>query len=168
MKRKAEIILTACLLLLAGLAVAIGCQPTAAECPDGFCGTTCPTGVRAPEAGKVQDPVPQPAEITTPVLERLLSSGVKLTLLDARTGKYDDGLRIPGARSLSPEAEEEVVKGTVSSKDDLIVTYCSNLKCQASHKLARHLAELGYRNVLIYSEGIAGWKEAGKDVVKVN
>ncbi len=39
-------------------------------------------------------------EITTDALKALLASGEKPVLLDARTGKFDDGKRIPGAGGL--------------------------------------------------------------------
>ena len=53
----------------------------------------------------------------------------------------------------------------LTSKDALIVTYCSNLKCPASRMLAKRLAKLGYRNILEYPYGIAGWIEAGHKVL---
>jgi len=49
-------------------------------------------------------------------------------------------------------------------KDALIVTYCSNLKCPASSRLARRLRELGYTSVLEYPYGIEGWTKAGHEV----
>ena len=165
MTRRNKILTTVGLVILSGWVVTVACQPSD-ECKEGTCGTVCPTKACAPDAASAPEKVVQPAEITTPVFERLIGSGVKVTILDARTGKWDDGLRIAGARTLSPEATEEVVKTVVSTKDELVVTYCANLKCPASHHLAKRLAVLGYRNVLIYSAGIAGWKEAGHEVVK--
>ena len=104
--------------------------------------------------------------ITTPVLEVLLGSDVPLVLLDARTGKFDDGRRIPGAHSLSPTATADEVAALVKTKGTLVVTYCANVKCPASAHLAKHLRELSYKNVLEYSPGIEGWAAAGKEVEK--
>jgi|GEM_PF-804565 len=104
--------------------------------------------------------------ITTPVLEVLLGSGVPLVVLDARTGKFDDGRRIPGAHSLSPTADAKKVAALVKAKGTLVVTYCGNLKCPLSAHLAKHLRELGYKNVLEYSPGIEGWVAAGNKVEK--
>lgn len=106
----------------------------------------------------------QPAEISTAALKTLLDSKVPIALFDARTGKYDDGKRIPGAGSLSPEANAEQVDKVIKDKNMLVVTYCANLKCPASSHLAAHLKELGYKNVLEYKPGIAGWIEAGYQV----
>lgn len=163
---------TSKILVISGLWLALsipvmGCQPST-DCSSDACGpcgdTACEVSVPAAveKAAAVQE-----VKINTSVLERLLRSSVKVVILDARTGKYDDGTRIPGAQSLSPSATEEEASKIIASKKDLVVTYCSNLKCQASHKLAGRLRELGYVNVLEYPEGIAGWKEAGNNVTTV-
>ena len=70
---------------------------------------------------------------------------------------------------MTSDASAEDIKATAGSdKNALIVTYCSNTKCPASARLATRLRKLGYTNVLEYPEGIDGWAEAGKAVVKVN
>jgi len=88
-------------------------------------------------------------------------------LLDARSGKYDDGYRIPGAKSLNSKSTAEEIAQVIPSKDSQIVTYCSNLQCPASKALAEHLKALGYTQVHEYPEGIAGWRAAGGKVDKV-
>ncbi|MFC1451976.1 rhodanese-like domain-containing protein [Verrucomicrobiota bacterium] len=105
------------------------------------------------------------AGLSTSALKVLLASGVDVAVFDARTGKYDDGRRIPGAGSLSATASEEEVAAAIPSKDALVVTYCTNLKCPASSMLAGRLKELGYKNVLEYPHGIEGWAGAGNEVV---
>jgi len=105
------------------------------------------------------------ATITTDALGALIRSGVKMTILDARTGKYDDGRRIPGGTSLAASADDTTIAATAGAKSGLVVTYCSNLKCPASKALAARLRKLGYTNVLEYPDGIAGWARAGKTVV---
>lgn len=85
-------------------------------------------------------------------------------LLDARAGKYDDGNRIPGAKSLNSKSTAEEIAKVIPSKSAQIVTYCSNLRCPASKALAEHLKSLGYTHVLEYPEGIAGWRAAGGKV----
>jgi rhodanese-related sulfurtransferase len=108
------------------------------------------------------------ATINTAGLKALLDADAKLTLLDARSGKYDDGRRIPGAKQLTGEATAEQAAAAVSDKNGLVVTYCSNPKCPASARLAKRLKELGYTNVIEYPAGIAGWTDAGNPVNKVN
>ena len=91
-----------------------------------------------------------------------------VVILDARSGKYDDGRRIPGAKSLNAKSTPEEVAAVVGDKDAKIVTYCSGVKCPASSYLAKHLTKLGYKNVIEYPKGIAGWSEAGQKVEKAN
>ncbi len=107
----------------------------------------------------------QTAEINTTVLKTLIESGVPLTVLDARTGKYDDGRRIPGAQGLGADSKDEEIIAKLKSKDALIVTYCANLQCPASRTLAAKLRALGYMRVLEYPYGIDGWVAAGNSVV---
>lgn len=107
----------------------------------------------------------QMAVINTVALKTLIESGVPLTLLDARTAKYDDGRRIPGAQGLSADAKDEDILAKLKSKDTLIVTYCANLQCPASRALADKLRALGYKHVLEYPLGIEGWASAGNAVI---
>lgn len=104
--------------------------------------------------------------LTTEELASLIESGKKVTILDARTGKYDDGRRIPGAAALAAGASKEDVEKLLPAKDGLVVTYCAGVKCPASRKLAQHLAGLGYENVREYPQGIAGWVESGGETVE--
>jgi rhodanese-related sulfurtransferase len=89
-----------------------------------------------------------------------------MVIIDARSGKYDDGRRIPGAGNLAANASPEEVARLVKSKDQLVVTYCSNPKCPASGMLADNLRKQGYKNVIEYPFGIQGWAAAGNKTSK--
>lgn len=102
--------------------------------------------------------------INITVLENLMESNASMVILDARSGKWDDKTRIPGASSLNDKSTKDEVEKVIKSKETLVVTYCSNLKCGASNKLYIHLKKLGYKNVLEYPFGIQGWLEAGNDI----
>ncbi|MGM0598847.1 MAG: rhodanese-like domain-containing protein [Candidatus Rifleibacteriota bacterium] len=137
------------------------CAPQA-TCADGVCGPT----ESSHEHQEVRDHEKEsekesPATLNTSGLKTLLDSGAPVILLDARSDKFDDGTRIPGAKSLTDKSSIEEVKKVINDKEALIVTYCSNLQCPASYKLYKHLKSLGYPNVIKYPEGIKGWKEAG-------
>lgn len=106
--------------------------------------------------------------LSTAALKILLDSKTDLTLLDARSGKYDDGKRIPGARSLNADSDAKEIAKVIPSKESLVVTYCGSLQCPASSKLHKHLTGLGYRHVLEYPEGIKGWVEAKNPVEDKN
>ena len=107
------------------------------------------------------------SEINTDALAALVRSGSKVVLLDARSGKYDDGRRLPGAKALSPTASEEEALAEIGGKDELVVAYCTNLKCPASKYLAERLVQLGFKNVVKYPEGIDEWEAKGHKVEKV-
>ncbi len=143
----------------AGVACA-ACAATKADkqaCAAGVCSLST-----APKAGAetVGD-----HNISTFQMKALVDSGDAI-LLDARSGKYDDGYRIPGAKSLNSKSTAEEVAAVVPGKDAQITTYCSNLQCPASKALAEHLEKLGYTHVHEYPEGIAGWRTAGGKVDK--
>ncbi|MCX7805790.1 MAG: rhodanese-like domain-containing protein, partial [Planctomycetota bacterium] len=104
--------------------------------------------------------------IKTDELAALIASGKPVVILDARTGKWNDGRRIPGAKSLAPDASAEDAAKAIPAKDSPVVTYCGGPKCPASAKLAERLRNLGYTNVMEYHEGIQGWADAGKEIVK--
>ncbi|MES2273780.1 MAG: rhodanese-like domain-containing protein [Chlamydiota bacterium] len=104
------------------------------------------------------------AHINTATLKILLESKVNLALFDARSPKWDDGQRIPGARSLTSESPIEEFTALIPQNDSLIIVYCSHLQCGASGRLANRLKELGYRFVLKYAEGIDAWKTQGNPI----
>lgn len=139
---------------------------TAAECATKCskgcqCDTSCP-GKSDKEATAAAYKV-----ISTESLKALLASGSPVTVVDARSGKYDDGRRIAGAISLPANASDEAIANALPDKHATIVTYCSNTRCPASAKLAARLVKLGYTNVHKYSDGIAGWTAAGNAVTTV-
>jgi rhodanese-related sulfurtransferase len=129
-------------------------------CPSGACTMNMKAGAKCCPAGAKE------AVVNTEGLATLLQSKVSLKLFDARSGKYDDGQRIPGAQQLSPDAAEAVIAKAIPDKSELVVTYCAGVKCPASKALADRLKKLGYSNVIEYPQGIAGWLEAGKAVDK--
>lgn len=104
--------------------------------------------------------------IDTSGLKEALESKAVI-VLDARSGKFDDGRRIPGAKQLSADADDKSIKAKAGAdKTAKIVTYCSSLKCGASAKLAKRLRKEGYTNVIEYPVGIAGWVEGGNKIEK--
>ena len=117
-----------------------------------------------------QEPV-KPAEkysiINTEALATLLRSGTDIVLIDARSAKWDDGRRLPGAKVLTDKTTEKEALALIGGKDKLVVAYCTNLKCGASKRLANRLVELGFENVMKYPEGIDEWQAEGHKVEKV-
>lgn len=129
-------------------------------CPDDVCGTEG----HAHKADEKPAQVDTPATVNTLGLKTLINSGAPLTIIDARSGEFDDGRRLPGAISLNADSKAEDIAKALPNKEALLITYCSNVKCPASHKLYTHLKSLGYTNLIEYPEGIQGWVEAGNPV----
>lgn len=146
--------------LTAASATAACSVAKAENCAGGGCGPGA-----AAKAAKIE--AEPPALIGTATLKILLRADAGTVLLDARTGRYDDGKRIPGAQPLYAGSTAQEVERLIPDKNQLVVTYCSNVQCPASSQLARHLRTLGYENVLEYPAGIQGWIEAGNSVETV-
>jgi rhodanese-related sulfurtransferase len=134
-------------------------------CSKGADGRSVCASAPAPAAAAVQAEATLPT-IGTDALAALVRAKAPVTILDARSGKFDDGRRIPGAKALAASADDATIAATAGAKDGLIVTYCSNPKCPASKKLAERLQALGYTNVIKYPDGIDGWVAAGQDITK--
>lgn len=118
------------------------------------------TACKACDAGKAIK------TIDTKTLKEVLKKE-KVVLLDARSGKWDDGRRIPGAKQLASTADAKTIGQLVGAdKSAKIITYCSGVKCPASGKLAKRLRKEGYLNVTEYPVGIAGWVKDGNAVEK--
>ena len=109
-------------------------------------------------------PAAKAGVVDTAGVAALLNAKTPVVVLDARSGKFDDGKRLPGAKSLNAESPEADVAKLLPDKKALVVTYCAGLKCPASGKLAAKLRKLGYDNVLEYAEGMEGWLKAGHAV----
>lgn len=104
--------------------------------------------------------------LNTAALAALMATRTPMVIVDARPAKYDDGKRIPGAKSVSADSSDDEIKAMLPDKSDLIVAYCVNPECPASPQLAEKLRKMGYKNVVEYSEGIEGWQKAGHEVEK--
>ncbi len=89
----------------------------------------------------------------------LLTEGRTL-FIDTRYEDEFEQAHIKNAKNLPGNAtREEIMKFFESiPKDQQIVTYCSNLACNSSRRLAGFLTYLGYKKVLIYPEGFNEWE----------
>ena len=140
-----------------------GVMKAHAQCAKDGC---CASGACVAKAHGAASAAMEEGVINTEALEALMRVKTPMTVLDARAGKYDDGNRLPGAKALAPDAAEAQVAAMLPDKQALVVTYCMNPKCPASHMLGERLRKLGYVNVLEYHEGIEGWMAAGNTVEK--
>lgn len=106
-------------------------------------------GLAVPEAGKA----------TVTEVAAILKRKEVVFVFDANS--RDSYLRghIPGARWVQYDAV--TVATLPASKDAKLIFYCFNPLCGASPLAAKKAVSLGYRNVWLMPEGIAGWRKAG-------
>ena len=164
-------------MLVAGAVAFAGLQPASANC--GACGGGKKKGSHHDKTEKAKhgaihmkmhkhhSSAADEVTISVPVLKRMLEADAVPVLLDARGGKYDDGRRIPGAKTMTPDTSKKKIAEMIPEKDTLVVVYCANPQCPASTQLASRLHKLGYKNILELPEGIDGWAEAGHEVEQV-
>lgn len=85
--------------------------------------------------------------------------------LDARP--VEDYLQghIPGAMSVPIEklVPEQVAK---IPRERLLITYCSDPDCHQAFDLANALLDLGFGPVLVFHEGMSGWRLANYPIVR--
>lgn len=92
----------------------------------------------------------------------------KVAVFDANTPKVrtQNGI-IPGALLLTKASDYNVEKTLPADHAAPLVFYCVNTACTASHKAAARAVENKYTNVFVLTDGIQGWKKAGKATEKV-
>jgi len=90
-------------------------------------------------------------------LKQMMDDKADFVLIDARGHDAYDKEHITGAISIpSDHLGEHITKDY--DKDTTFVTYCSNLKCEASTVAATKLERYGYKKVLEYKAGIEDWR----------
>jgi len=99
---------------------------------------------------------------------RTMSQTPGTLLVDAREPLLYELGHIPGAVNLPIGHFENryplVQKSLVGAS--WIITYCSDLTCPDSHRLAIRLREAGIANILLYRGGMKEWQDKGQDVSK--
>ncbi len=71
---------------------------------------------------------------------------------------------VPEAVLLSSSSQYETQSVLPDDKSAKLVFYCANTDCTASDTAAKRAANAGYGDVNVMRAGIAGWKEAGKEL----
>lgn len=102
--------------------------------------------------------------ITTEELAKRLESG-SLPLFDVRGDiKFEKG-HIPGAGS-APLGSLVFRVASVMNPDTEVVVYSDGGECVLAQEAAVRLEKLRMLNVSFYSDGLQGWQEAGRAVMK--
>ena len=94
-------------------------------------------------------------------LEKMIDRGDHFRLIEVEdAGEYARG-HVPGAVHLPPERVRERAAELLPDREDQIVLYCRDERCEAARETAAILDELGYGKVLRFDGGKRAWVEAG-------
>jgi rhodanese-related sulfurtransferase len=102
-------------------------------------------------------------QLTVQEVSALLARGAAV-VFDANGRDEWARRHVPGAKWVDFSALAE--RDLPAPSDRLLVFYCYNKMCLASHEAARRALEMGYTSVFIMPEGIQGWVKAGKPIEK--
>ncbi|MEN6438253.1 MAG: rhodanese-like domain-containing protein [Syntrophobacter sp.] len=103
--------------------------------------------------------------VNTDQVKEMLAQKQAFVLIDARTSQEYQEAHIKDAINI-PDKELQKNMGLLpQDKSALLVIYCNGVKCGKSKRLAGQLEPLGYRNIMIYSEGIPVWEEKALPIV---
>ena len=81
-------------------------------------------------------------------------------LVEVLTEKQFKEGHIPGAINIVVDKIRDNAAKHLE-KEDHIIVYCASYTCTASTRATRKLLELGYKNVVDFKAGKAGWQKAG-------
>jgi rhodanese-related sulfurtransferase len=121
----------------------------------------CTASIGEASPDKQTEHAQQHALIKAEELKSLYDQKVSMTVLDARSPNYFNGILLPDAIWLPHETSEKAIFSLLPSKDKLIVVYCHGIECPASGWLYDRLVSLGYSNVYEYHEGYVDWVKRG-------
>jgi rhodanese-related sulfurtransferase len=104
--------------------------------------------------------MPSPKPISREELERRLTRGDALTLVEALGPAYFDDAHLPGAVNIPPDQVDRLAPTLLPDPSASIVVYCSGT-CHNSEIAAQRLVDLGYLDVRVYLGGKEDWVEHG-------
>jgi rhodanese-related sulfurtransferase len=97
--------------------------------------------------------------VSTDQLKAMFDKKQKFVLIDARSKQEYKNAHIVKAINIPDKKLQENMSLLPIDKNTLLIVYCNGVKCGKSMRLAQQLEPLGYKNIMIYSEGIPVWEE---------
>jgi rhodanese-related sulfurtransferase len=82
-----------------------------------------------------------------------------ILVIDARNPEEYQEVHIPRSINLPEKKFAEKKHLLPKNKTTTIVFYCNGVKCGKSKRAAKQAAALGYKNVIVYKEGMPVWEE---------
>lgn len=118
------------------------------------------TNVKLYQAGEPEWKKRSYSEVGTPVVKSAQKKN-NAVLIDARPYKKYLQATIPGAIAIPDTNMEKLLGKFPVDKKIKIITFCGGYNCGKSHKVAKKLLSLGYKNVFVYAGGVPQWKKDG-------
>jgi rhodanese-related sulfurtransferase len=105
--------------------------------------------------------------IKTADLQQMLNStkSGKFLVIDARNPDEYKDVHIPGAINIPVSKFEKYAKLLPEDRMKTLIFYCNGVKCGKSKRAAKKAIAFGYRNVLVYEEGMPVWEEKGLPII---
>jgi rhodanese-related sulfurtransferase len=97
--------------------------------------------------------------VTTDQVKEMVAQQQTFILIDARSCMEYQEAHIKDAVNIPEKELQKNMALLPADKSVLLVIYCNGVKCGKSKRLAAQIEPLGYRNILIHSEGIPVWEE---------
>ena len=117
------------------------------------------SGQAAKSIKKIVFSLPPGVEITTEELLKIMGSGDKYYLFDARPAKRFGGGHIPSAAIGFPDGKD-FLSVLPEDKAALLVFYCGGPTCPFTGKAVKKAQEAGYTNLKGYQAGMPVWNKA--------
>jgi len=102
--------------------------------------------------------------VDTAGLKSLLDRRADIALFDARSPEEYQEVHISGAQSLPQKKFDEFAHLLPQDRTKPVVFYCNGIKCGKSKKAAKQAVAMGYKNVIVYAEGMPVWEEKGMPI----
>jgi len=103
--------------------------------------------------------------VNTDQVKDMFARKQAFVLIDARTAPEYQEAHIKDAINIPDKELQKNMGFLPQDKSALLVIYCNGVKCGKSKRLAGQLEPLGYKNIMIYSEGIPVWEEKALPIV---
>lgn len=105
-------------------------------------------------------------KISAHVLKQMMTENPHLIVINVLDESEYDKAHIPGTTNIPLSRDDFVpaVKALVGNTDRRVIVYCSSSDCEASPKAARELENAGFKDVMDFEAGMAGWRNAGYEL----
>ena len=112
-----------------------------------------------------------PGPPVAPELQKLTLEQVEAKLgkpnvfvFDANPRELYENAHLPGAAWVKFDAVDAAV--LPADKAAMLIFYCANELCTASHDAARQALARGYANTFVMPQGYIGWKKSGRALIR--